>query len=122
VSEAATVDRPGQFTGLKFKEELMNAADTTPTPLSTEETRVLQELRLSSLPGYALLSKTGLNVTQPTAAANALRDRLLVRVTGELTPGAIRDSMFSVPIDMIGEVDILLGNLRPMRQERFLRR
>ncbi len=91
-------------------------------PLSTEETRVLHELRSSSLPGYALLSKTGLSVEQLINAANGLRDRFLVRVTGEMTQGAIRDSVFSVPIDMIGEVDILLGNLRPTRQERFQRR
>src|SRR5262245_23374163 len=90
--------------------------------LGKNEMKVLQELRLNSLPGYALLSKTGLGVEDLIGAANNLRDRMLLRVTGELTSRAISDSIFSVPIDVIGEVDILLGNLRPSGAEHFRRR
>ena len=96
--------------------------DTQVQALGPNELKVLQELRSNSLPGYALLSKTGLVVPDLIEAANKLRDRMLLRVTGELTPSAVSDSVFSVPIDVIGEVDVLLGNLRPSRAERFLRR
>jgi len=96
--------------------------DTPTQTLDANEIKVLQELRSSSLPGYALQSKTGLGVPELIDAANKLRDRMLLRVTGELNASAISDSIFSVPIDVIGEVDVLLGNLRPGRSERFLRR
>jgi hypothetical protein len=80
------------------------------TPLDANETKVLQELRLNSLPGFALLSKTGLNVKQLIDATTKLRERMLLRVTGELSEGAI------------GEVDLLLGNLRSKGADRYVRR
>ena len=80
--------------------------------------KVLKELRIQSMDGYSLQSRTGLSLEPLVQAINVLRENSLVRVTGELTADAIGDSVFSVPIDVIGEVDIVLGNLRPRTSYR----
>ena len=74
--------------------------------------KVLQAVRASSMSGYALLSKTGLGATELASAIEELLARELVRVTGDLSPDAIGDSVFSVPVDAVGNADVALGKLR----------
>lgn len=80
--------------------------------LDENATKVLKEVRLRSMDGYALQSRTGLEGEPLVKAITILRDNSLVRVTGELSLDAIGDSVFSVPIDVMGEVDLMLGTLK----------
>jgi len=84
-------------------------------PVNEVETvakKVLKEVRARSMPGYALQSKTGLERPALISALEFLVERSLVRVTGDLSPEAIGDSVVSVPIDVIGEADVFLGTLK----------
>ena len=74
--------------------------------------KVLEAVRSRSMDGYSLLSKTGLGMPQLAEAVAELLRRELVRVTGDLGPDSIGDSVFSVPVDAVGNADVALGKLR----------
>lgn len=87
-------------------------ADQAASEVETVAKKVLKEVRARSMPGYALQSKTGLDRPALVSALEFLLDRSLVRVTGDLSPDAIGDTVVSVPIDVIGEADLFLGTLK----------
>jgi hypothetical protein len=80
--------------------------------LGASAKKVLEAVRSRSMDGYSLLSKTGLDTSALAAAVGELLSRELVRVTGDLNPDSIGDSVFSVPVDAVGNTDIALGRLR----------
>ena len=75
--------------------------------------KVLSAVREQSMDGYSLVSRTGLDFGSLATAIEQLRSMRLLRVTGSLAPDAIGDTVFSVPVDAIGQADIVLGHIRP---------
>jgi hypothetical protein len=79
---------------------------------------VLEVIRDQALDGYALMSRTGLGFDQLKAAVTALVRSKLVAVTGSLDRERFGDSMFSVPIDAVGDADVALDRLTPKTSYR----
>ena len=77
---------------------------------------VLTVLRERSMDGYALLSKTKLDRKALETTLRQLVGRALVRVTGDYTEERLGESFFSVPSEVVGFVDQVLG--RPTRYYR----
>jgi hypothetical protein len=84
-----------------------------PTLQADDATRtVLAVLRDRSMDGYTLMSKSGLDRPRLEQILRDLTARALVRATGYITADRLGESFFSVPQDMLGYVDQLLGRVR----------
>lgn len=82
------------------------------TPLGDDALNVLGVLRDRSMDGYTLMSKSGSDRVQLEKILRDLTTRALVRATGYITADRLGESFFSVPQDMLGYVDQLLGRVR----------
>jgi hypothetical protein len=80
--------------------------------------KVLEAVRARSMDGYSLLSRTGLRFSELPTAVEELLGKGLVMVTGDLNPDTIGDSVFSIPVDAVGNADVALGKLRPTTSYR----
>ena len=86
---------------------------TEPTPFPYDDAlRVLAVLRDRSMDGYNLMSKSALDRDALERTLRDLTGRALVRATGYLTADRLGESFFSVPQDVLGYVDQLLGRVR----------
>jgi hypothetical protein len=82
------------------------------TPSADEAMKVLAVLRDQSMDGYTLMSRAGVDRQQLESILRDLTGRAIVRATGYITAERLGESFFSVPQDMLGYVDQLLGRVR----------
>ena len=70
----------------------------TQTSLSADALKVLDALRESAADGYTVMSRTGLNATQLSAALKEFPPSLMM-IKGELNPDRVGEAYLAIPPD-----------------------